>query len=260
MAITRVELIESALSALIDALARLLIPLDITPARLSQISRSSFVKAAAAHARKRSSGRPHLAKIAALTGLSRTEVKRIVLTNFSVDNPSSECWPRALRVLEAWKTTSRYSSRGKPRQLAISGPNRSFASLCRSYSGDIPHRVILNELERTSRVTVNQQRTRVSVVSPSARRIAEAKSAQALEYAASFLSLALHDDAVLVRRKQRVQTSSSVPTAYVEQAISGRVTELLDQMPELFPRAKGQSRNSVSVFALVARNPKSKKV
>ena len=54
-----------ALVALLDALASVLIHLEITPARLAQIARTSFVKVGSSQARMRTSGRPHLAKIAA---------------------------------------------------------------------------------------------------------------------------------------------------------------------------------------------------
>ena len=82
--------VEGALTLILDALATALIPLEITPARLSLIARSSFVKIGAQHARMRSSGRPHLAKIAALTGLTRAEVKRIVSTDYCFSSPSAD--------------------------------------------------------------------------------------------------------------------------------------------------------------------------
>ncbi len=256
---TSVEQVESALAAIIGSLARILIKLEITPTRLSQIARSSFVKAAAVQAKKPSSGRPHVAKIAALTGLSRTEVKRIVLKNFLIEKRGTECQPRALRVLMAWKTSPHYSKNGKPRRLTISGPGFSFESLCKNHSGDIPPKVILNELERNSRVALNKQRTTVSVVLVPKNKVPVSKELNALTFAASFISAALCEDYVLVRRKQKVLTSTSFPTPYVEQAISGRINEVLDHMPQLFPKSKGLNRNSVNVFALVARNPRATK-
>ena len=80
---TRDELTDGALSALLDALAVVLIRLGITPARLGQMARASFVKAGTRSSLKHSSGRPHLARIAAVTGLPRAEVKRIISANFS---------------------------------------------------------------------------------------------------------------------------------------------------------------------------------
>src|SRR5262245_32991322 len=108
-----------ALVALLDALASVLIQLEVTPARVTQILRTSFVKAGASQARMRTSGRPHLAKIAALTGLSRVEVKRIVAANFKPARVDSESFPRALRVLEGWRDSKIYTIRGKPKRLPI---------------------------------------------------------------------------------------------------------------------------------------------
>lgn len=250
------EQTESALAALFDALALVLIRLGITPARLAHIARSSFVKAGAQQARKRSSGRPHLARIAALTGLSRTEVKRIVSSNFSYAETRIDSSPRALRVLNAWKQSSKYSIRGRPRQLKLTGRAPSFFSLCQSHSGDIPHRVILDELELAGLISFNKQKTRVSVVHRPKKATAPSGDRESLVFAANFLQEALLDDAVLVRRKQRVHTSSTVPSAYIERAIAGRVTELMDQIPNLFPKSRPRKHEYVDVFAVVARKPR----
>ncbi len=253
MIFRRDEPTESALSALLDALTIVLIRLGVTPAKLAQMARCSFVKAGTLHARKRSSGQPHLARIAALTGLSRTEVKRIVSANFSYDDNRSDSSPRALRVMKAWKELSPYSIGGRPRQLKILGRAPSFFSLCRNHSGDIPHRVILDELENSGLIRVNRTRTRVSLVRrPRSASIPNADR-DALAYAAVFLQAALVEEAVLVRRRERVHTSTTVPGAYVETAVAGRVTELMDQIPNLFPKSKKTEQEFVDVFAVVAR-------
>src|SRR5678816_105399 len=122
---------DADLARIFDALARVLIPLDVTPSRLAQIARVSFVKAGATQARMKSSGRPHLAKIAALTGLTRSEVKRLVASGYRSDASKSENLPRALRVLDAWRNSASYNLRGKPRQLRIRGRPPSFDSLCK---------------------------------------------------------------------------------------------------------------------------------
>ena len=77
---------------------------------------------------------------------------------------------------------------------------------------------------------------------------------EALTFAASFLRDALRPSARLVRRKQRISAAKDVSDAYIENAVAGRVTELLDQMPELFRGNKGSTRDIVNVYALVARN------
>src|ERR1043165_7270346 len=137
---------EHSISILMDALALVLIKLDITPSRLNEIARSSFVKAAASEDRTKTSGQPHVARIASLTGLTRTEVKRIVDADFASQSSNNEHLPRALRVLIGWKTSRKYSMNGKSRKLAVICKAPSFESLCREFSGDIPHTAIRAEL------------------------------------------------------------------------------------------------------------------
>ena len=244
--------VENALAALLDGLALVLITLDVTPARLAQIARASFVKAGASQATKRS-GRLHLARIAALTGLSRAEVKRIVAANFAAGRTKADSLPRALRVMIGWQKSRRYSDRGKPRILAMLGPAPSFETLCQEYSGDIPHRVILNELERGGYVEIDWGRKRVKVVRKPPARTRATSAEVALTYAASFITEAIRDDCVLVRKRQRAYISSSLPARYAERAIAGRVTEMMDQIPRMFPIVKKGKKSAVDVFALVSR-------
>ena len=253
MTSNRGESVESALLALLDALAPLLIELDVTPARLAQIARASFVKAGARKARKPSSGRPHLAMIAAVTGLPRSEVKRIVAANFLVGAAEPEAWPRALRVLGAWKQSIRSKASNRPHRLRIAGTHNSFAALCRAHSGDIPHRVILAELEKRGRIRISPGGTHVSVA-PAVEKSASGTACKSLAYAASFLQYALREEVLLVRRKQRVPVASTVPRAYAEEAISGRLNELLNQLPRLFPPKKQRKQSAVNVYAIVARD------
>lgn len=245
--------VETALSQLLETLAAVLIPLEITPARLSQIARATFVKVSAAQARMRSSGRPHLARIAALTGLPRSEVKRIVAANFRVPEGNSECSPRALRVLRGWQKSSLYAQGTKPRALRIEGKAPSFDSLCREFSGDIPRRVILDELERQQRIVFTHRRSRV-MIAPSQRRVRSMQSELlALGFAAAFLADALNKDAILVRRKDRIITSREFADAYVEHAVSGRLTDLLDQLPLLYQGKRRPRRHILNSYALVVR-------
>jgi len=244
---------EVALATLLDALASVLIELEITPTRLAQIARASFVKEGANQARTRTSGRPHLARIAALTGLSRVEVKRIVSANFSIGDVDPESSPRALRVLAGWRASDVYSSRGKPRKLPVAGRSPSFYSLCKAFSGDIPHKVILDELQRHGRVVISKNRAWVSI---SRQRNGPKKTQQeqdALVFAASFLNDALRPGAKIVKRKEQISTSRNISDAYVENAVAGRVTELLDQMPELFGGRRRSRQSKLNVYALVAR-------
>ena len=246
-----------ALVALLDALASVLIHLEITPARLAQIARTSFVKAGSSQARMRTSGRPHLARIAALTGLTRLEVKKIVSSGFDAGLSDLESLPRALRVLGGWRNSTIYSRHGKPRKLRITGSSPSFYSLCKAFSGDIPHKVILDELVRQHRVVFTNDRRWVSIARPSRGQTKHRQEREALVFAAMFLTDALHPDTAVVRRRERIAATVNVSNAYVENAVAGRVTELLDQMPQVFGGGRGRKRETLNLYALLARsNPK----
>ena len=253
---------EVALGTLLDALASLLIALDVTPARLGQIARASFVKASALESRKRSSGRPHLARIAALTGLSRTEVKRIVAANYAFGTLEPDHSPRALRVLSAWRRTAPFAHHGRPRELRIVGAAPSFEALCKHHSGDIPYRVILNELLQRKSVHVVRAGKVVMISTSTTARPGRKRDLTTLIYAASILGEIAASDRVLVRRKEKVVAPSSISAAYVEEAIAGKVSEFLDHLPVIFARSGRADRNrsELNVYALVSRQKQHKRI
>lgn len=255
MPLKREVAIENALSSLLDALAQTLISLEITPTRLSQIARVSFVKAGATRARKRSSGRPHLAKIAALTGLSRLEVKKIVSSNFVIGRQTPDNTTRAQRVYLAWQGERPYVRNGSPIPLRMEGKSPSFRALCREHSGDIPHTVILKELERTGRVKLNKGRDCVSLVAETEFAAQIRSSKDALLFASAFLTQALAEEPKVLSRQQHVPLPATVPIAYAEKAIANRVNELLDQAPRMFPRRRRGRGGGVQIYALVSRKP-----
>jgi hypothetical protein len=253
---------EQALAALLDVLASILVPLEITPARLAQIARASFVKASASQARMRSSGRPHLARIAALTGLSRAEVKRLVSSNYAIGRQEPESSPRALRVLAAWRMSKRYSRAGRASSLPINGPFPSFETLCREFSGDIPYKVILTELERRGSVKMHDNERRVAVSTASKPRGSQQRELSNLVFAASLIGEFSLGGRVLVRRKEKVSAPKDIQNSYVENAIAGRVTDLLDNLPQLFVSQKTarKSRACVNVYTVVSASRPSRKL
>jgi hypothetical protein len=245
---------DAELAKILDALAPVLIPLDITPSRLAQIARASFVRASAKHAKMKKSGRPHLARIAAVTGLTRSEVKKLVASDYKISTSGSDCIPRPLRVLNAWGSVAFYLKHGKPLQLKIRGQPPSFESLCRDYSGDIPYTVILDDLERRKRVVVSREGDKVSIAKSRNVNERPTRDHSALVFAAAFLRDALQQDLALVRRREKIGSSSSLSDAYVETAIASRLTDLLDQLPELFAKRHVRKRNIVNVYTLVSRS------
>src|SRR5690242_19375754 len=136
----------SVLQRLLTELAFVLLPRGMTPKRFGELARSAFVQVAA-NASKRQNGRVNHSRVAAQTGLSRSDVKRL-LSRSVIDSVRADQTPVA-RVITGWRTDRKFAdSDGKPRRLRISGSSISFTSLVKKYGGDIPHRAVLDEMLR----------------------------------------------------------------------------------------------------------------
>jgi hypothetical protein len=74
-----------------------------------------------------------------------------------------------------------------------------------------------------------------------------------LVFAASLIGEFSTSEKILLRRKERIRSSAEIQDSYVENAIASRVTELLDNLPELFVTNKNvpKSRKCVNVYTLV---------
>jgi hypothetical protein len=255
MRVSKNEAAELALSRLVDALASALIQLDITPGRLGEIAKASFVRAGAAIATKKRSDRPHIARVAAITGLTRSEVKRIVEENYSPGPLRPETAPRALRVLAAWRTAKGYSSNSKPRQLPLAGAYPSFESLCKEFSGDIPHKAIVTELAARKMIRVGRANGKlcVSIVRRKAQK--DSPILDTLLYAASIIQAIGNANATLVRKRVRVGAIKNLAPEYVEKTVANRVNTLVDALPTAFGRPSKGSKQAegLEVFAIVVR-------
>jgi len=117
-------------------------------------ARLAFVQVAAVQGRTKG-GRTNVSRIAAMTGLTRKEVRQllqILEAKGRLVAPSTSR-QRTARVLEAWRTDPLYlDDRGRPRVLSVAGAEPSFRTLVRSYAGDVTPTSVLRELERTGAV------------------------------------------------------------------------------------------------------------
>src|SRR5215469_13666853 len=136
----------SLLQQLLTELAFVLLPRGMTPKGFSELARFAFVRAAREMSRLRN-GRVNYSRVAAQTGLSRADVKRLLESD--VFDFHRVAHAPVERVLNGWRTDRLFTHRlGRPKSLRIAGPGASFASLVRKYGGDVPHRAILDELRR----------------------------------------------------------------------------------------------------------------
>ena len=217
--------------------------------------RTSFVKAGASSTRKKHSTRPHIARLAAITGLTRTEVKRIVRENYSIHVAGIETAPRTLRVIAGWKGAGKYSSKGLPKPLKLSGASPSFESLCKEFSGDIPHTAVLNELVSRGRVRITTRKGEAAVVVVRSARARGDGHADKLKFISSIARVLAKEDRVLVKAQQFVPASKEISAAYFEKSVASRVSTMIAALPigrGRNPR-KAKRKGGLDVFAIVAR-------
>lgn len=116
----------------------------------------AFVQVAAEKGRTKG-GRTNVSRIAAMTGLTRKEVRQLLqILDQKGRLVAPSMWrQRTARVLDAWRMDPLYlDDRGRPRPLSVAGTEPSFQSLAKSYGGDVTPTSVLRELERTGAVRV----------------------------------------------------------------------------------------------------------
>lgn len=129
-----------------------LLPRRITPSSFSRLAREAFIRAAAGHSRLQN-GKINYSKVAALTGLPRKEIKRMLeAACFHPDSPMTHV--PSERVIRGWLTDGRFLTRqGRPKSLEISGETLSFERLVKEYGGDVSPRAVLEELMRSKAIS-----------------------------------------------------------------------------------------------------------
>jgi hypothetical protein len=153
---------------LLTELAAVLLTAGISAPEFERSSKVAFVKAASRVARL-GNARLNKSAVAAMTGLSRAEVKRLAGADL-VAREGSRDRQRALRVLDGWQADPEFlDSSGLPRPLSLQDGNGEFSELVRRYSGDIPPRAILRELNRLELVTSAQKIIQVRKADPDSR-------------------------------------------------------------------------------------------
>ncbi len=246
-----------ALATLLRPLVRVLLRNGLSYGVFAELARKVFVEVAfeefAEPGRKQT-----ISRVAALTGLTRKEVKRLTEIDEAGDEAAHRRFNRAIRVLSGWTTDQRFcDSRGRPYSLALEGKN-SFAELVKDFSGDVPTRAMLSVLRSAECVQLIGthvkliKRAYVPAGDPVEKiRILGADSAELI--ATIEHNLRSPDDEL---RFQRKVFYSSVPDAVARefQALAARKGQLLlEQLNtwlaehEHAPGADGARRKSVSL-------------
>ena len=103
-----------------------------------------------------------VSRVSVLTGLTRKEVKRLLDMKNPDDSSSQERFNRGIRVISGWLNDKRFrDANGNPADLPVDGKRKSFATLVKDYSGDIPTRAMLAMLEESGSVRLINNRVRL---------------------------------------------------------------------------------------------------
>jgi len=98
-----------------------------------------------------------ISRISTLTGIYRREVSRLLELPDIDDSETTERHNRAAMVIGGWLQDPDYTdAKGRARILVLRGDKPSFTHLVRKYSGDIPVRAILDELQRVGTIEKDQ--------------------------------------------------------------------------------------------------------
>jgi Family of unknown function (DUF6502) len=131
--------------------ARYLLSAGVTSSRFARVARLAYFRAASNGSKFRNS-RLNQSAVAAMTGLTRVEVRSFA--KFERSNATARP-DRITRIVIGWSTDIAFLTNDSlPRRLRIGGRRSDFAELVQRYGGDLPARSVLRELERNGLVTV----------------------------------------------------------------------------------------------------------
>jgi hypothetical protein len=183
----RTALFEKRLAGILKDLARILVANGYGISSLSWFAKRAYFEAAQELAPGR---RKSKAQIAAITGLTRSEVSELYNVNEALLF-SKPVVSRAQRVSLGWASDVKYrGKKGKPAVLPYSGRKTSFEGLVREYGADIPAKAMLSEMTRLGLVRKKEKNSIVLVrVEPPISRHTE-KTLRALSPWVRFLSCA----------------------------------------------------------------------
>lgn len=146
-----------AILRLLRPLIRLLLRHGVSHRTFSDLAKWVYVDVAAdeftLEARKQSTSR-----VAVVTGLTRKDVARLRAQPQPDARLQSERYNRAARIIGAWLREPAYRARtGRPLVLPLHGDAPSFTELVHRYSGDMPVRALLDELQHVGAVEMDAQ-------------------------------------------------------------------------------------------------------
>lgn len=136
-------------------LVRVMIRNGVSSGSFEELVRKAYVDEAFAIGKKNKL-KTTISSVSAQTGLSRKEVKRLSELKDPEHSEVEQKYNRGIRVISGWLNDKHFSdAEGNPRILALDEGDASFATLVKTYSGDIPTRAMLDLLIAADCIEVN---------------------------------------------------------------------------------------------------------
>ncbi len=246
----------AAILAVMRPVAAILLRFGVGYREFSDICKTAFVEAASDEFGIR--GRQtNASRVAAMTGLTRKEVRRIRSLKLLTTLPSAAGHSVPAEVLHVWYSDSRFSSAtGAPKPLTFDAGPTSFSTLVNSCVGDISPGAIRTELKRVGAVVedaegllVVQRRYYVPVE-------AGDRLLQGLLFGLRPVAMTVAHNTRLIpageRRFQRVVQNRSIPASRryeVEQRLRTRMGEFSEELDDYFSEIVSETA-SVDVVTL----------
>jgi hypothetical protein len=238
-----------------------LLPCGVTPTSFSKRAREAFIRAAAGQARLRN-GKLNHSKIAALTGLPRKEIRRILKHPRDCLEPDSIIRSPSERVVRGWLTDRRFlTQQSRPKSLIVSGGALSFERLVKEYGGDVSPRAVLEELVRSRTVRRAGQRLELRAARLQNPRSGLGPLARVIPTLVDGLRIASRQPATAIGSmlyRLRLQATTEAELALIRQRCSSAVQSLLHGLKESLeheftrPVRKRSSTHVLNVTVLLA--------
>ena len=187
---------------LFDALAPALLKGGVTAHQISEFAKEAILRAAIANAQM-STGRTNHSRVAAVTGLTRAEIRKRLSQPGATKKLPARALDRSSRVISGWRRDPAFlNSRGRPRPLALDDQVKGFPALVRRHSGDVPPRAILETLKERSAISVKRGEVRLRPTSSVERAAAHSALADVTPYVGVVLGHAASSASRLVYASQ----------------------------------------------------------
>lgn len=143
-----IQILYAAILKLLRPLVRLSLKKGISYGTFAELVKWVFYDVARSDLTLEGRKQTH-SRISVITGFSRKEVKRLSELEPPTTRFQKERYNRAVRVIAGWRRDPDYvDEQGRPICIPVTGEGSSFEDLVKRFSGDMPHRAVLDELIR----------------------------------------------------------------------------------------------------------------